>query len=141
MNKFNPTGAKNSAPSRPDWILGGSRWTARSSVDFPGATAAVANLCVALTAYVGAVVVLTVHPGPMGTPELQLSFVAAAGRQELRLPFGPAGAQRDSAMPATTGEELVRVCASWDEAWWIACGLINSLGPNQVKFSCPGAAD
>jgi hypothetical protein len=63
--------------------------------------------------------------------ELQLAFAGATGRQALHLPFGPA----DASMPAANGDELARICASWDEAWWIACGLIDVLAPKHVQLS------
>lgn len=125
-----------SAPARsPQWVRGGSRWTARSAMDFSAAAVAVTELASELAPSRGAGVCLSLTFHPQKRPALVMQFSGGSGEQELHLLMGPV--EREAPAVAATQERraLTRVCASWDEAWWITCGLLRALAPARVRFS------
>ena len=122
------------APS-PQWVRGGSRWTARAAMDFSVAAVAVNELASELAPSDGAGVCLSLISDPRKRPALVMQFSGGNGEQELHLLMAaPASVVLD--MEATQKRTaLTRIGASWDEAWWITCGLLRALAPIRVRFS------
>ena len=125
-----------SAPARsPQWVRSGSRWTARSAMDFSAAAVAVTELASELAPNCGACVHLRLISDSQKRPTLVMQFSGGSDEQELRLLIGPVEPEAPAVAATQERTALTRVCASWDEAWWITCGLLRALAPARVRFT------